>query len=116
MKTLLVGIALLMAACSQPTSAAVTPTPSSSAVATPISTSPTPTAVTSPTPPTLSSAYAVVVKNFLNDPGPTYALSIVAPDGHVVAITSARQRTVANVQVGNLSTSATTVYYLDGDS
>ena len=116
MKIVLVGIALLMAACSQPNSAAATPTPSSSAPATPISTSPTPSAVTSPTPPTLSSAYAVVVKNFLVDPGPTYTLSIVAADGHVAASTTAHRRTVPNVQVGNLSTSATTLYYLDGDS
>jgi hypothetical protein len=107
MKTLLVGIAFLMAACSQPTSAAVTPTPSASA---------TPTAVISPTPPTQSSAYAVVIKNFLTDPGTTYTLSIVATDGHVAASTTAHKRTVPNVQVGNLSTSDTAVYYLDGDS
>jgi hypothetical protein len=116
MKTMLVGIAFLMAACSQLTSAAVTPTPSSSALATPISTSTTPTPVTSPPPPTLSGAYAVVVKNFVDDPGPTYTLSIVAADGHVAASTTAHKRTVLHVQVGNLSTSATTVYYLDGDS
>jgi hypothetical protein len=116
MKTLLVAIAFLMAACSQPTSAAATPTPSSPPLATPISASPSPSAVASPTPPTLSGAYAVVVKNFLNDPGPTYTLSIVAADGHVAASTTAHKRTVPYVQVGNLSTSATTVYYLDGDS
>jgi hypothetical protein len=109
MKTLLVGIAFLMAACSQPTSAAVTPNPSSPAAA-------TPTAVPSPTPPAISSSYAVVVKNFLTDRGPTYTLSIVAADGHVAASTTAHKRTVPGVQVGNLSTSDTTVYYLDGDS
>jgi hypothetical protein len=58
----------------------------------------------------------VVVNNFLTDGGSTYTLSIVAADGHVAAGTTARKRTVPRVQVGNLSTSATTVYYLDGDS
>jgi hypothetical protein len=112
MKTLLVSIALLIAACSQPSTAATTPTPSSS----PVATSPTPTAAASPTPPTLTNAYAVVVKSFLIDPGPTYTLSIVAADGHVAASTTAHKRTVPNVQVGNVGTSATAVYYLDGDA
>ena len=101
MKTLLLGIAVLIAACSQPTATAATPTP----------------AVSSPTPsPTAIGSYAVVVNNFLTDGGSTYTLSIVAADGHVAAGTTARKRTVPRVQVGNLSTSATTVYYLDGDS
>ncbi|MEA2636273.1 MAG: hypothetical protein QOH92_3040 [Chloroflexota bacterium] len=112
MKTLLVSIAFLIAACSQPTTAATTPTPSSS----PPTTSPIPTAVPSPTPPTLTGTYAVIVNNFLAEPGTPYTLSIVAADGHVAASTTARKRTVAAVQVGNLSTSDTTVYYLDGDS
>jgi hypothetical protein len=116
MKILLVGIAFLIAACSQPTAATTTPTPSSSPAATPTPTSPTPTAVPSPTPPALTSTYAVVVNNFLVGGNSTYSLSIVAADGHVVAKTSARNRTVPGVQVGNLSTSSTTVYYLDGDS
>jgi hypothetical protein len=118
MKAVLVSIALLMAACSQPAAAVATPTTSSSPLATPTATSPTPTAASpSPTPiPTRNGAYAVVVKNFLVETGSTYTLSIVAPDGHVAASTTARKRTVPYVQVGNLSTSATTVYYLDGDA
>ena len=101
MKTLLLGIAVLIAACSQPTATAATPTP----------------AVSSPTPsPTAIGSYAVLVKNFLVEVGSTYTLSIVATDGHVAASTTARKRTVPIVQIGNVSTSATTVYYLDGDS
>lgn len=58
----------------------------------------------------------MVVNNFLTDGGSTYTVSIVAADGHLAASATARKRTVPRVQVGNLSTSATTVYYLDGDS
>jgi hypothetical protein len=57
-----------------------------------------------------------VVKNFLIEGGTTYTLSIVDTTGRVVASTTARKRTVPLVQIGNLSTSNTTVYYLDGDS
>jgi hypothetical protein len=118
MKTLLVGIAFLVAACSQPAAAVATPTPSSSPLATPTAPSPTPsTAAASPTPtptPALRGVYALVIKDFLAKP--TYTLSIVAADGHVAASTIARNRTVPYVQVGNVSTSASTVYYLDGDS
>jgi hypothetical protein len=57
-----------------------------------------------------------VVKNFLVEPGTTYNLSIIDTKGRVAASASARKRTVPNVQVGNLSTSNTTLYYLDGDS
>jgi hypothetical protein len=64
----------------------------------------------------LKGSYAVVVKDFLIDGGATYTLSIVATDGHVAASATARKRTVQYVQIGNLSTSATTLYYLDGDS
>jgi hypothetical protein len=109
MKTVLVSIAVLIAACSQPPVAVATPTPSSSAKPTAAAPSPTPS-------PTLVGSYAVVVNNFLTDGGSTYTLSIVAADGHVAAGATARKRTVPGVQVGNLSTSATTVYYLDGDS
>jgi len=58
----------------------------------------------------------VVVKNFLVEAGSTYTLSIVGTNGRVAASAIARKRTVPAVQIGNLSTSATTVYYLDGDS
>ena len=118
MKTLLVGIAFLIAACSQPTAAAPTPTPSSSPLFTPAVSSPTPTpAAPSPTPPpALKGSYAVVVKNFLVEGGTTYTLSIIDTNGRVAATTTARKRTVPFVQVGNLSTSNTTLYYLDGDS
>jgi hypothetical protein len=58
----------------------------------------------------------VIVKDFLVNGGPTYTLSIVSSSGRVAASTTARKRTVPFVQIGNLSTSSTTVYYLDGDS
>jgi hypothetical protein len=57
-----------------------------------------------------------MVNNFLTDGGTTYTVSIVEADGHVAAGATGHKRTVARVQIGNLSTSATTVYYLDGDS
>lgn len=103
MKTVLLGIAVLLAACSQPAAGAPTPTPSSAAA------SPTSS-------PALTGSYAVVVKDFLTEGGSTYTLSIVAADGHVAASAIARKRTVPGVQIANLSTSATTAYYLDGDS
>lgn len=109
MKTVLLGIAVLIAACSQPTAVTATPTPSSSA--TPTAAAPSPTQS-----PTLVGSYAVVVNNFLTDGGSTYTVSIVAADGHLAASATARKRSVPRVQVSNLSTSATTVYYLDGDS
>jgi hypothetical protein len=115
MKTLLVGLAFLIAACSQPTATA---SPSPSALPTSNDPSPTPPATSpSPTPiPRLASSYAVMVKDFLVDAVTKYSLAIVASDGHVVASASARTRTVPFVQIGNLSTTSTTVYYLDGDS
>lgn len=58
--------------------------------------------------------YAVIVKDFLQG-GPTYTVSLVATDGHVAASANPRKRTEA-VQMTNLSTSATTLYYLDGDA
>jgi len=57
-----------------------------------------------------------MVNNFLTGGGTTYSVSIVAADGHLAAGATGRKRTVTGVQIGNLSTSATTVYYLDGDS
>ncbi len=72
----------------------------------------------SPTPASVS-AYAVLVNNFMNfsDGGiPDYTLSIVAADGHVAASATARNRATLGVQIANLSTSATTVYFLDGDA
>jgi len=105
-----------MAACAQPTAATLTPSPS--ALTTPSASSPAPSpAAPSPTPaPTLDDSYAVFVQNFLVPGALKYTLSIAASDGLVVASTTARTRTVPNVQVGNLSTSNTTLYYLDGDS
>jgi hypothetical protein len=56
------------------------------------------------------------MKDFLAEGGATYTLTIVSASGHVAATTTARKRTVPLVQIGNASTSDTTVYYLDGDS
>src|SRR5260370_33434703 len=39
-----------------------------------------------------------------------------AADGHVAASGTARNRGTLGVQIANLSTSATTVYFLDGDA
>jgi hypothetical protein len=58
--------------------------------------------------------YAVIVKDFLQG-GPTYTVSLVATNGHVVASANPRKRTEA-VQMTNLSTTTTTLYYLDGDA
>jgi hypothetical protein len=63
---------------------------------------------------TAGETYAVIVTDYLNG-GTTYSVSIVATDGHVAASASPRKRT-RFVQIGNLSTSSTTLYYLDGDT
>jgi hypothetical protein len=55
-----------------------------------------------------------MVKNFL-DGGTLYSVGIVATDGHVVAGSSVPRRSV-RTQIGSVSTSKTTLYYLDGDS
>jgi len=68
----------------------------------------------SPSAPSLS-AFAVLQKDFLVSGGTTSTISIVKPDGSTVATASARKRSVP-VQIGNLSTSASRVYYLDGDT
>lgn len=69
----------------------------------------------SPTPSSKApSVYAVMVKDFL-DGGPTYTVSLVATDGHVAAGSTVPKRTVRS-QIGSLSTSNTTLYYLDGDA
>ena len=83
---MLVGIAFLMAACTQPTATAATPTPSSSPLATPTAPSPTPsTAAASPTPtptPALKGVYALVIKDFLAKP--TYTLCGYGPGIYLV--------------------------------
>lgn len=56
-----------------------------------------------------------MVKDFLVEGGPNYTVSLVATDGRVAAGATARKR-IRGVQIGNLSTSETTLYYLDGDS
>jgi hypothetical protein len=74
---------------------------------------PSPTATSTPA---LAGAYAVLVKDFLVSGGASYTLSIVSSDGRVAATATARKRTVKAVQIGNVSTSNTAAYYLDGDS
>ena len=97
---------LLIAACSPSGGAQSGAATSSPHEATP---SPSATAIA-----TTAGPYAVIVKDFLQG-GLTYTVSLVATDGHVVASASPRKRTEA-VQMSNLSTSSTTLYYLDGDS
>jgi hypothetical protein len=102
------ALVVLLAACSQ--SAGVgSPNGSTASAARPHA-SPTPAASTG-----RSGAYAVMVKDFLVEGGPNYTVSIVATDGRVIAGSTVPKRT-NGVQIGNLSTSRTTLYYLDGDS
>src|ERR1700730_7420851 len=108
MRVPLIIIALLIVACG-PQTAGKSPTASAAST----TSAPTPTQG-EPTPtPALAGSYAVVIKDFLIDGGPNYTLSIVSSNGHLAAKTTARKRTTPYVQIGNLSTSATTVYYLD---
>jgi hypothetical protein len=97
---------LAIAACSPPSPTASHPslTPTGAA---PV----TRTEVPTPSP---ERSYAVVVKDFLEG-GATYSVSLVATDGHVAATATPRKRS-RFVQIGNVSTSLTTLYYLDGDS
>jgi hypothetical protein len=99
------AVVLLVAACS-PSPNVSTATPGAAASAPRVQASPTGT----PAP----GVYAVMVKDFLVEGGPDYTVSLVATDGHVAAAASALKRTTG-VQIGNLSTSKTTLYYLDGD-
>jgi hypothetical protein len=59
--------------------------------------------------------YAVLEKDFLIEGGASSTISIIKPDGTTAASVSARKRSV-QIQIGNISTSASRVYYLDGDS
>jgi hypothetical protein len=104
---------VVVAACGSTTPVASHSTPSAS-----LPTSPSASASTSPTtsPAPLTASYAVVVKDFLIEGGAKYTLSIVGLDGHAVATVSPRKRSVQLVQIGNVSESASSVYYLDGDS
>jgi hypothetical protein len=100
------ALLLLIAACSPSGGAQSGAATSAPHQATP---SPSATAIA-----TTAGPYAVIVKDFLQG-GLTYTVSLVATDGHVVASASPRKRTEA-VQMSNLSTSSTTLYYLDGDA
>src|SRR2546423_352887 len=78
-----------------------------------------PAAGASPTEPIarVSGPLAVMEKDFLVDGGPNYTVSLVGLDGRTVASATAAKRLRAGmppVQVGNLSVSATRLYYLDG--
>jgi hypothetical protein len=55
-----------------------------------------------------------LVSNFQSE-GSGYTLSLVTTNGQVAASASAHRRSTF-IQIGSLSTSATTLYYLDGDS
>lgn len=90
------ALVLLVAACSQSPSVS-TATPGAASA------------------PRVPGVYAVMVKDFLVQGGPNYTVSLVATDGHVAVGATGRKRTT-RVQIGNLSTSKTTLYYLDGDS
>jgi hypothetical protein len=77
--------------------------------------SPSPIASASTSSAPNSSAFAVLEKDFLVEGGANSTISIIKPDGTIAASVSARKRSVP-IQIGNISTSATRVYYLDGDS
>jgi hypothetical protein len=98
----------LLAACSQ---ACTVASPNQSAA----SAARTSTSPTSVTPAAVPGVYAVMVKDFLVEGGPDYTVSLVATDGQVVAGSTVPKRSVF-AQIGNVSTSNTTLYYLDGDS
>ena len=100
-----------ISACSNATSVASHPNAAASQRASAPRTQPS-QAVTPPN--SVSGAYAVVVKDFLEG-GATYTVTLVATDGHLAAAATPRKRS-RFVQIGNLSTSATTLYYLDGDT
>jgi hypothetical protein len=87
-------LAVLLAACSQSS-------PQSS--------------LTSSTPSKTPGVYAVMVKDFYVEGGPNYTVSLVGIDGRVAAASTLPRRTVG-VQIGSLSTTTTTLYYLVGDS
>jgi hypothetical protein len=106
---LVAALLMLTAACS-PSPNVSTATPGAAASAPRVQGSP---ASGAPAPP-VPGVYAVMVKDFLVEGGPDYSVSLVATDGHVAAAASALKRTTG-VQIGNLSTSKTTLYYLDGD-
>jgi hypothetical protein len=61
----------------------------------------------------------IVVKDFLVEGGPTYAVSLVGLDGRVAATATGAKRSKPAgilVQMPNLSASNSRLYYLDGDS
>lgn len=67
--------------------------------------------------PATTTAYAVIVHNFLTDAGSTYTLALVGADGRTAATVNATKRSAASwFQVSSLSTSSTRVYYLDGNA
>jgi hypothetical protein len=105
------ALLLLVAACSQSPGVS-TATPGAPASAARAQASPASGTLA----PQVPSVYAVIVKDFLFDGGANYTVSLVATDGHVAAGSTVPKRTVAGVQIGNLSTSKTTLYYLDGDA
>jgi hypothetical protein len=88
--------------------------------ATPSSTPAVGTASPSSTPVTLAALpLGVVVKDFLVEGGATYSVSLVSIDGRVAATaTGAKRRQPAGilVQMPNISTSDSRLYFLDGDS
>ena len=113
MKTLLVAVLLVVAACSsQPAASVQSPSPAGASP----SASPSASASATVSPAALKGAYAVLIKDFLVEGGSTYTLSIVDTKGQVSASVTAHKRTTKLVQISNVSTSSTTVYYLDGDS
>ena len=104
---------ILFAACTSNPTAATSSTPRSTVLQTPQTAASAGRVSTSPPEPAVSGVYAVIVKNFLQG-GDGYTASLVATDGRTAASVVARRRS-RFVQFSSLSTSGTTLYYLDGD-
>jgi hypothetical protein len=95
---------LVLAGCGATTSAQSSP-----------STAPSSAASVTPTPATPRSA--IIVHNFLTDPGSTYSIALVGQDGRTAATVTAAKRTARSwFQVSSLSASSTRLYYLDGNA
>ena len=95
---------VVLSSCAPPATTSATPT-----------IRPTVTLSAAPSAPTTSLPLAVLEKDFLVEGGATSTISIIKPDGTTAASVSARKRSVPT-QIGNISTSASRVYYLDGDA
>src|ERR1700738_106123 len=97
------ALLVVTAACTVSPSAS-TPSPQVSAL----------TPAPSPSPVAAPGVYAVMVLDFLGGAS-LYTVSIADANGQLAAVSGVPRRSVRS-QIGSVSTSKTTLYYLDGDS